>query len=208
MPLNIDQPDNVPEPENPPAEPVLHEPPKSTRGKFPVVVIVSIVLMLVAIGAGYLIWQLDIFGWNKPHSAQAQPSAPKETVAAPVAVPRDTVSNPHPEDAVMPAQPQDSTANKENVPATEVQAPEQRRPRPVSKAGTYTIYISRHRTKVAAEDESARWKEGGYESFVSEEEGWFRVSIGRYLTWDEAKATAEDLKDAFESGYRIGTIAE
>ena len=77
-----------------------------------------------------------------------------------------------------------------------------------SQTGDYTIYIARHKSKEVADEEAGKWNEAGYETTVTEYDGWYRVSIGRYKTWDEAKAVAEKLRDGLEAGYRIGKIGE
>ena len=74
--------------------------------------------------------------------------------------------------------------------------------------GKFTIYIGRHKNKDTADEEATRWKDAGYEVFVSEEDGWFRVSIGRFERMEDAEELAEKLSDSFEAGYKIGTIKE
>jgi cell division protein FtsN len=74
------------------------------------------------------------------------------------------------------------------------------------EGGNYTIYIGSFKQKALADDEAGRWKEAGYPSYVTQNGVWYRVSLGKYTSKEEAHTDAEKLKEAFESGYRIGLL--
>ncbi|MGA2622810.1 MAG: SPOR domain-containing protein [Bacteroidota bacterium] len=87
---------------------------------------------------------------------------------------------------------------KENPPPKVV------KPAPVpGGSGDYTIFIGSYKEKALADDEASRWNEAGYPAFVTDKNGWHRVSLGKYTSKNEARQQAEKLKDAFESGYYI-----
>ncbi len=208
MPLNIDDPDRISEQENSETGPDLHEPPKSAARKLPTPVIIAVLSLLIVAAGAYLVWQLDLLGLNSARPELSPQAGANENANPPAVVPADTSSTTHQDVTLQPEQPQHDVGK--TGPAVESRAPavEKSVPPQAQHTGTYTIYISRHRSKETADEEASRWKEAGYETFVSTDEGWYRVSIGRYATWDEAKDAAEGLKDAFESGYRIGRVAE
>lgn len=76
----------------------------------------------------------------------------------------------------------------------------------VPSGGVYTIFIGRHRTQAIADTESGRWLEAGYQSFVSESDGWFRVSIGVFERKADADPVVEKLRDGFEGGYWVSNL--
>ena len=96
-------------------------------------------------------------------------------------------------------------APKKEIPVKKQPAPTKPIPAPTKTSGTgeFTIYIGSYRTKVNAEDEVKRWNEAGYQAFLSEQGGWYRVALGRYATKEEARVQAEKLKEAFEAGYWV-----
>ncbi len=69
--------------------------------------------------------------------------------------------------------------------------------------GEFTIYIGAFKSKINADDLANRWNEAGYQAFITEKKGFYRVSIGKYSSKAEAKEQAEKLKDGFESGYWV-----
>ena len=209
MPLNIDDPENKSDPGNPGEGPVLHESQKASPKKLQTstIIIVGIILLIMA-GGGYVVWKFELYKVvKKPPAAAAQQPELQENRPPPLALPVDTSSDMHSAATPQSAVAQVDTMKKDSATS---KPPElvKKKPPAESNDGTYTIFISRFRDHDAADKESAKWKEAGFETFVSKEDGWYRLSLGRYTSWDEAKVRAENLKDSFESGYRIGRIAD
>lgn len=78
--------------------------------------------------------------------------------------------------------------------------------RPSTEPAPYTIYIASYLQRSDAEEEVQRWKAAGYDSFVVEARGHFRVALGRYAGVSEARRVASDLEEAFENGYWIARV--
>ena len=174
-------------------KPILHQPGEVNQGTSKLIVILLVVAVLAA--GGFFVYKYDVLRLRKTK----QPA---------VNEPAEKPAPQHPEQSPQTQPPVDSAqrAHDSVMPQSKPKAEE--RPVVPSSAGTYTIYISRHKTKEVADAEAAKWNQAGYETTVTEYEGWYRVSIGRYITWDEAKAVAEKLKDGFEAGYKIGKVQE
>ncbi len=81
-----------------------------------------------------------------------------------------------------------------------------------SGKGNYTIFIASFRSKDRAETLVKRWTDAGYYSTINEKNAgkdggiWYRVSIGRYESRNEAKKVADTLLQSFESGYWIDEL--
>jgi hypothetical protein len=72
--------------------------------------------------------------------------------------------------------------------------------------GNLTIYIASYVDQSIADDEVARWKEAGYPALVVGMDNHYRVSLGQFDSVSAAKQSAEDLQEAFENGYWIGSL--
>jgi hypothetical protein len=173
--------------------PILHKPGEVNQGTSKVMIIILVMVVLIA--GGYFGYKYDLLKLRK----QQQPAT---VVSAEKSVSENTGQPQQTQTPVDSAQRVNDSVMPTNKPQTE------NHPSVFSGAGNYTIYISRHKTKEVADSEAGKWNQAGYETTVTEFEGWYRVSIGRYKTWDEAKAVAERLKDGFEAGYRVGKIEE
>lgn len=75
--------------------------------------------------------------------------------------------------------------------------------------GSYTIVVASFKEKSNAEKTLKRWTDSGYDAIITEKDSekkgskWYRVSIGRYETKQDAMKAASKLADAFEAGYWI-----
>ena len=69
-----------------------------------------------------------------------------------------------------------------------------------------TIYIASYVNQSIANDEVTRWKEAGYSALVVGVDKHYRVSLGQFNTVYAAKQSAEELQEAFENGYWIGSL--
>ena len=72
--------------------------------------------------------------------------------------------------------------------------------------GNLTIYIASYVDQSIADDEVARWKDAGYPALVVGVDKHYRVSLGQFDSVSAAKQSAEDLQEAFENGYWIGSL--
>jgi len=177
MPLNIndDQLEELSSPDKP--RPILRgvsTEPKSNKK------VLLLVFGLVVLGAAVLL--VYLFSTMKPGTETAQQPAeakPAEPIAA---------AGQQPAESVPPA-------------AQAVTAPPAELP---TLHGVYTIFIASYAERPPAEEEVGRWKEAGYQAFVIEVMGHFRVAVGDYAAFSEARAGAASLSDAFENGYWIG----
>lgn len=183
--------------------PVLHQP---GNGKSGAMKVILIILAVVAVGAGaYLVYKSNLFSRRgTQRTVASQPSQPPATTEL-RAGNAPSSEEPKPEEAAQVKNQQTNAAKAQVMPPPQKQAARQR---PSPAEGNYTIYIGRHRTKEVADGEAGAWNGAGYETTVTELDGWYRVSIGRYRTWDEAKAVAVKLSDGLEAGYKIGKISE
>ena len=200
MPLNLNDIDDQQSPADRPPGPILREPggdggTGSRRGILIAAGGITILLIF------FVVWKFDLFHFRGDHRTEESSASMTETphVSAPqnstpasgdaaTSPPRQNVQTMTQAPPVQPAASSSSLASK--------------------KTGTYTIYISRQKSRARADEESSRWNAAGYESRVTPAGEWFKVSIGRYGTWEEAKAAAVALEDGFEAGYLVGKITE
>jgi cell division septation protein DedD len=127
---------------------------------------------------------------------QVKPSAPQQAKSAlpkPIASVKKEIPPPAKKKATPPVK--ETPPKKETAPTKP--APE------ISTTGEFTIYIGSYRTKATAQDEVNRWNEAGYQAFLSEQSGWYRVALGKFPTKGKAREQAEKLKEAFEAGYWV-----
>jgi septal ring-binding cell division protein DamX len=186
MPLNLNDPDDSSGTERQGRGPILHEPVTESERSSTKWILIAVACVVVLAG-GWYAWKSGVFGSRDNQEPPPPPTAQYEAEIKPV-----NPSQP-PAKTTLSAAP----AEKEAVKTS----------RPMG-TGRYTIYISRQRERARAEEEGSRWTAAGYESFISEGDGWYKLSIGRYSTWEDAKATAITLQLGFEAGYMVGTLAE
>ncbi len=78
--------------------------------------------------------------------------------------------------------------------------------------GSYSIVVASFKEKANAEKNVKRWTDAGYEAMITEKGAekkgskWYRVSIGRYETKQDAMKAAAKLADALEAGYWIEQV--
>ena len=185
MPLNLEDNEDNSERRQPSQRPILHQPGEVKQGLSKGVIVLFIIVVLGAVT--FLVHKFGILGGN--NHPQAIVTKPVENL---------TTAN---SESALAAPPQVESLSEPEE-SEEVQAAAH------TGAGKYTIYIARYKSKATADEEASRWNEVGYETTVTEYDGWYRVSIGRFKTWDEAKAVAEKLSDGLEAGYHIGKIIE
>lgn len=204
MSLNLNDPEDSSDLETQGAGPILHEPGLSEPKFSKKIILIAAGAILVLAGL-FVIWKLGVFSSPGSVAPSTSESAMKSEPAKPA---DEKTSSPIPErQTSLTQQPVDNTPSKISEAERSV-TPQRPATSSSATAGKYTIYISRQKSRSPAEEESSRWKQAGYESYVTEEEGWFKVSIGRYATWEDANGSALGLKDAFEAGYHIGKIVE
>jgi cell division protein FtsN len=180
MPLNIKDTDQRGEK----PEPIVHHPEESNPyvRKLLVIIFGGIVLLAVI----FLLYSYMIVGGKRT------PSSTTVTQST------DTNAQVHAEDT--------STAQLSPNGKSSLQGNAQPKFPGMSATGKCAIYISSYTVRGDAEEEVGRWQEAGFDAFVDETPGWFRVSLGHYSAVTEAKHDAEELKEAFEYGYWIGPI--
>jgi hypothetical protein len=201
MPLNYKEHGTKPQPQS--RGPVLHQPGDSDKKSSKLMIILLIVVVIAAVV--FFVFKYDLLKQNK--SAQMMPATqPEKSVEAVPDTASHAVQAPPTDTSMKP--PVDSAKGGGAVDSASHSAAGLKRPPAELGTGNYTIYISRHKTKEVADSEAGTWRDAGYETNVSEADGWYRLAIGRYKTWDEAKATAEKLRDGLEAGYKIGKIDE
>jgi cell division septation protein DedD len=76
----------------------------------------------------------------------------------------------------------------------------------LSTTGKYSIVLGSFKSKQNADDLYAHWKAAGYPAFLTTKGAWFKVSIGKYPSIEEAKKEAEKMRDSFKDGYLIEAI--
>lgn len=211
-------------------QPILHTP--KTGGGMRVKLLVSVFVVVVLAAAGFLTYNSFFKGKGQapaPKIVQELPPGPPATdTTHPVVQPQGTQpEKPQPQQQTkqqtqphgkQPAQQPPAIAKKETTPpatkktatapeittAPKKEAPPKPKQTPETSAtGEYTIYIGSYKTKATAEDEVNRWNEAGYQAYLSEQGGWYRVALGKYATREKAREQAEKLKEAFEAGYWV-----
>jgi len=70
----------------------------------------------------------------------------------------------------------------------------------------YTIYVGSFTKKSMAEEEIERWKAAGYTAEIIKAGSYYRVSIGRFQSVNEAKTYVKDLTEYLKNGYWVGKI--
>lgn len=77
----------------------------------------------------------------------------------------------------------------------------------------YTINVGSFREHSRAERFMNTLKEKGYKAFILEASipqkgSWYRVSVGRFATWEEAQAFAQELKEKEKIDYFVRNLKE
>jgi hypothetical protein len=189
MPLNLNDPDDPAGQERQGRGPILHEPASDSEGSSTKWIIIGVACVVVLAG-GWYAWKSGLFAPREKHPpATAQYEAEIKPESKPANTAPPPVNEPLTKGAAL--------AEKESMGSSHPKG-----------TGKYTIYISRQRERARAEEEGNRWTAAGYESFITEGDGWFKLSIGRYKTWEDAKAAAITLEMGFEAGYMVGTLSE
>ena len=181
MPLNVNDQDKeeVVRAEKPKTQPIGHlRVHKSVTAKHVVVTVFILVVLASIVVLVYLFSPMN--PRNQTSQQLSQPSSSKPP-------------------AVM--SPQGSQNGSESTSSSNKQSPVPSR----VPAGRYTIYIASYVHREPAAEEVGRWNEAGYRSFVVQAVGHFRVALGTYDQISEARHDAEDLFEALENGYWIGS---
>ena len=195
MPLNFKDTDENPEQKQINQGPILHQLGEKSKIS-PVVIVIIIVVLIILCVLGFYLYKSGLLTklTSKPQGARQVTEKVIE-----------------PESTKVPVQHQDQTETPLSQTMPQEQPLTNRSEKPVlspQREGEFTIYIARHKSQAAADEEAERWKEAGYQSFVSEQDGWFCVSVGRFENKSAAHDLAEKLCDGFEAGYHIGTVRE
>jgi len=195
MPLNLNDPDDSSGAERQGRGPILHEP-GSEQARVSTKWILIAAACVVVLGGGWYAWKSGLLGSRENQEPPLPPAAQYEADIKP----NNQAANPQPL-----AQPPLNAPGSKGAALAEKESNISSHP---MGTGRYTIYISRQRDRARAEEEGSRWTAAGYESIITEGDGWFKLSIGRYSTWENAKAAAITLQEGFEAGYMVGTMAE
>ncbi len=190
MPLTMNEPEGPDRPEMNDLQPITHLPDqgKPLRTK----IILAIFLLLVLGSVVFLVYIFfNTSGGSSSPSGRAT-SRPADAASSATTSRADTASSPAAASPVSPMPQQ--------------QAPVLQSSRPSTGGGRYTIFIASYAQRSDADEEVQRWRDAGYDSFVVEALGHYRVALGRYDGVSEAKHVASELQEAFESGYWIGRI--
>jgi cell division protein FtsN len=73
-------------------------------------------------------------------------------------------------------------------------------------SGRYTIYVGSYPDKAEAKTEAANWESSGFDSWIVEARGRYRVAIGRYKTEDAARTFISENKKAFGNDFWVAKI--
>jgi hypothetical protein len=176
MPLNITDDEEKQYNESPKPQPILRGPAPEPKSNKKLLLVV---FALVVIGAA--VFLVYLFTTMRPRKETAQqPSAIRQGDTVAAVVPRSDATP-------LPA-----------TPAAEAPAAS-----PVPH-GLYTIFVASYIDRTPAVEEVGRWKDAGYEASVVEALGHFRVAVGDYAAFREARTSAAALSEGFENGFWIG----
>ena len=209
MPLNLKDSEEEKQINKTKLEPILHKPKQDLNATSKVVL--WIVTVIVIVGGMYALIKFGIMSKKKEIPQETILTQSTDTVTVPESV--QTTSTPQ---ADIPRS--ESTLKTESTIAkkTEKPTPEREIKRVVKEThkhignGQYTIFIGSFGSKDKAEKSATRWNKDEYTAFVGEFEvkghTVYRVCLGHFESYDQAKNEAEKLKSKFESGYWIGKI--
>lgn len=185
----------------------------------PIMVIFSLIILI-----GIVFYTLNQYGYiylwgEKPTKVIAIPDQ-QEELTEPSSVP--SAAQPIEEETPPPITTETDLRHEE--PVTKQQAPVHELAKQVeikdaekkihteSGTGNYTIIVASFKEKANAEKNVKRWTDAGYEAMITEKDAekkgskWYRVSIGRYETKQDAMKAAAKLADALEAGYWIEQV--
>lgn len=81
---------------------------------------------------------------------------------------------------------------------------------PPPGTGRFTLQVSSWQSRANAEREANQIREAGEEAFISQStvngSTWYRVRVGRYLTFEEAENAAQNLQHLLEAGWWVDFI--
>lgn len=192
-------------------DPVLHEPGESSRGFLKVLIVLFVGVALV-VGI-FFIYRSGLI----QSDSNQMPSFTEPTKDVAVVRPESLTTKPiqinPPLDTALAPESTRQELNLKSIDSSGVASPQAKSdtvalsPLPVEE-GKYTIFVARFRLKENAEQTARKWEGGSYKPEVTEREGWFRVSIGRFETRGKAKAAAEELGERLKAGYFVGRVKE
>lgn len=179
MPLNINDPQEPPNTDPQRPQPILRGPLEESKPKKK-----GIMVLFGLIVLGSAVFLIYLFSFLNPRRQGASPEIQSTG-----------------EPSVLQSRP--NTTESSPTEFSEKQSPQTGAP---FTRGRYTIYIASYADRAFAEEEVGRWNEAGFQSFVIEATGHYRVALGEYIRISEARSTAEHLNEAFENGYWIGVL--
>ncbi len=185
MPFNTQNDNGDRTPRRPPTpEPLAPLPRDRSVNLGRVVGIVFFLLVLAAVV--FLLYTYGIFDFKR--SPKPAPSTTQK-IEQPAQRPQQTTI---PESAAPP-------------PTSQAIVPDTAQPVPVAvEKRQYSVFIAAYRDHREAASEAGRWRDAGYDAFVSDMSGWSRVALGHFASADEARTLVDSLRQAFEQGYWIG----
>ncbi|MBI5477033.1 MAG: SPOR domain-containing protein [Ignavibacteriales bacterium] len=93
---------------------------------------------------------------------------------------------------------------EEKIPVVKTAKIKKAKVSPVS--GRYTIYVGSYPVKAEAKTKAARWESAGFDSWIVEARGRYRVAIGRFKTEDAARRFISENKEAFGNDFWVAII--
>ncbi len=181
----------------------------------PIMVIFSLIILV-----GVVIYALNRYGYinlwgEKPTKVIAIPEQ-QEQITEPYSTqpieeettPQTTVESVPKNEAPVIKQPVPTPEPAKQVVKKEAEQKVQRE----TGTGSYSIVVASFKEKANAEKNVKRWTDSGYEAMITEKDAekkgskWYRVSIGRYETKQDAMKAAAKLADALEAGYWIEQV--
>lgn len=186
----------------------------------PIMVIFSLIILV-----GIVIYALNQYGyinlWGEKQTKTIVIPEQEEQITEPAT--ELSITQPTEEEQPMP---ETKSANipKTETPVTKPPAPKSEPAKQEVKkeadkkvnietgTGSYTIVVASFKEKANAEKGSKHWTDAGYEAMITEKTTgkngvkWYRLSIGRYETKQDAIIAAAKLADALEAGYWIEQV--
>ncbi|MDI6802558.1 MAG: SPOR domain-containing protein [Bacteroidota bacterium] len=179
----------------------------------PIMVIFSLIILV-----GVVIYALNQYGYihlwgEKPTKVIVIPEQQEEiTEPATELSPTDTIEEETTQQTKAESVPKiEAPVTKQPVPTPEpakqpVKKEAEQKVHKETGSGSYSIVVASFREKSNAEKNVKRWTDAGYEAMITEKDKWYRVSVGRYETKQDAMKAAAKLADALEAGYWIEQV--
>lgn len=182
----------------------------------PVMVVFSLIILV-----GVVIYALNQYGYINLWGEKPAKVFAIQEQQTPITEPSTEPYPTQPVEEPTTHQTTSEAISKTEVPATKQPAPVPEPAKPVVKkeaeikvhiesgTGNYTIVVASFKAKTNAEKNVKLWTDAGYDAMITEKDSekkgskWYRVSIGRYETKQDAMKAAAKLADAFEAGYWI-----